>query len=351
MVTGTSEIPARRTWEKPLSLLFTTLLILVVATVSSDAADSEVREKTSANPQEAGTPTQPRLQGQRWSNPATWGGAVPEEGHTVTIPAGKTVMLDTSPPRLDGLRVNGTLRFEDKQLALRSDWIMVHGKMEVGTPADRFRSRARIVLTGSDETQDVMNMGAKVLGIMGGILEIHGQERKGWTHLAATAAKGAEQLTLLNAAGWRAGDRIVVASTDYDPLQAEERTITAVSANTVTLDEPLDYTHWGSLQTVAGGTINERAEVALLSRNVVIAGEEATSGDGFGGQIMVMEGGQARIDGAELTRMGQKNTLRRYPLHFHMLGAAGDPSYLKNTSIHERRSTAASPSTARTSSM
>ena len=56
MVTGTSETPARRTWERPLSLLLTTLLILVVATVGSDAADSEIREKTSVNPQEAETP-------------------------------------------------------------------------------------------------------------------------------------------------------------------------------------------------------------------------------------------------------------------------------------------------------
>lgn len=330
-----TETPTRRTCMRPLTLLLTTLIILVIAGVGSDAADSEVRGKTSSSSQEAGTPAQSRLQGQRWSNPATWGGAVPKEGDTVTIPGGKTVVLDISPPRLEGLQVDGTLRFEDKPLALRSGWIMVHGRMEVGTPADRFASRARIILTGSDENQNVMDMGAKVLGVMGGTLEVHGQERKGWTRLAATAPKGADKLALVNASGWRAGDRIVVASTDYDPLQAEERTITAVSGNTVTLDEPLDYAHWGSLQTIAGQAVDERAEVGLLSRNVIIAGEEATSRDGFGGQIMVMESGQARIDGAELTRMGQKNTLRRYPLHFHMLGAAGDPSYLKNTSIHE----------------
>lgn len=285
----------------------------------------------------------PAVQGQRWSNPATWDGAVPEAGDTVTIPAGKTVVLDTSPPPLAGLEVNGTLRFEDKPLTLRSGWIMVHGKMEVGTPQDRFESRARIVLTGSDRSQNVMNMGAKVLGVMGGTLDVHGQERAGWTRLAATATKGASKLALVDASGWRAGDKIVVASTDYDPGQAEERTITAVSGNTVALDQPLAYTHWGTVQTVAGAPVDERAEVGLLSRNVTIEGEEATSGDGFGGQIMVMNEhmdgmtrpGVARIDGAELTRMGQKNVLRRYPLHFHMLGAAGDSSYLKNSSIHE----------------
>ncbi len=47
-----------------------------------------------------------------------------------------------------------------------------------------------------------------------------------------------------------------------------------------------------------------------------------------------MNGGVARIEGAELTRMGQKAVLRRYPLHFHMLGDAGGRSYLEDSSLH-----------------
>lgn len=46
---------------------------------------------------------------------------MPGEGDTVTIRSGRTVVLGTSPPRLDGLRVDGTLRFKDKDLALPSD--------------------------------------------------------------------------------------------------------------------------------------------------------------------------------------------------------------------------------------
>ena len=272
--------------------------------------------------------------GQNWSDPATWGGSVPGEGETVTIPAGKTVVLDTSPTRLAGLQVDGTLRFGDKNLTLSSDWIVVHGRLEVGTEAVPFRREARIVLTGNDKTQNIMNMGAKVLGVMGGVLDIHGQERRGWTRLAANAAEGATKITVQNASGWRTGDRIAVASTDFDPHQAEERTIRGVSGNTLTLDRPLGHPHRGKTQAIAGRTVDERAEVALLSRNVVVEGEEATSTGGFGGQIMVMDGGQARIEGAELTRMGQKNILRRYPLHFHMLGAGGENSYLRRTSIH-----------------
>lgn len=251
----------------------------------------------------------------------------------VTIPAGKTVLLDASPPPLEGLQIDGALVFEDKDLTLASKWIMVHGKLGVGTEAEPFRHRARIVLTGSDPAQNIMNMGTKVIGVMDGTLDLHGEARKSWTKLAATAQKGSDRLTVEGPTGWRVGDRIVVASTDYDPLQAEEATISAVAGDTVTLDKTLANTHWGTVQTIDGRPVDERAEVALLSRNVTVEGEEASSTGGFGGQIMVMDG-TARIDGTGLTRMGQKNVLRRYPIHFHMLGDAGENSYLKGSSLH-----------------
>lgn len=56
---------------------------------------------------------------------------------------------------------------------------MVHGRLQVGTERTPFGSKARIVLTGDDGTQNVMNMGAKVLGVMGGAPDVHGKERRG----------------------------------------------------------------------------------------------------------------------------------------------------------------------------
>ena len=71
---------------------------------------------------------------------------------------------------------------------------------------------------------------------------------------------------MLNAAGWRAGDEIVLASTDFDPRQAERRTIAAVSGNTITLDKPLDYMHFGEITF----GVDERGEVGMLTRNIKI---------------------------------------------------------------------------------
>ena len=301
---------------------------VVKAKVSNRQASATLRIQAPA-------PPPPPLSGtERWSDAATWGGTVPADGSTVTVPSGKTVLLDRD-VSLTGLQIDGTLVFEEKDLTLKSGWIMVHGKLQVGTEAAPFAHRGRIVLTGTDPTQNVMNMGAKVLGVMGGTLDLHGEARKGWTKLVATAARGSRQLTLEGEPGWRVGDRIAVSSTDYDPRQDEKATVTAVAGNTVTLDRALSKTHWGTVQTIDGRPVDERAEVALLSRNVGVEGEEASSAGGFGGQIMVMGGGAARVEGAELTRMGQKNVLRRYPIHFHMLGDAGANSYLRDTSIHD----------------
>lgn len=280
---------------------------------------------------------------ERWSEPATWGGEVPRDGEAVTIPRGKTVLLDRS-VSLRSLQIDGTLVFEDeKDLELRSDWIMVHGKLRIGSEAEPFQHEATITLTNATPNEDVMNMGDKLIGVMGGTLEVHGAKTTSWTRLTSTANKGASRLSVQDASGWRVGDEVVVASTDYDSRQAEERKVMAVADEEITLDRPLEYQHFGRLQTFAGRSVDERAEVARLSRNVTIRGDAASSVSGFGGQIMAMdmrmEGmtmpAVVRIEGAELTRMGQKNILRRYPLHFHMLGAGGANSYLKNTSIHE----------------
>jgi len=71
----------------------------------------------------------------RWSDPATWPGRkVPKAGESVTIAAGKTVLLDVSPPALNGLTIMGKLAFADTaDLELTTEWIMLHGELEIGT--------------------------------------------------------------------------------------------------------------------------------------------------------------------------------------------------------------------------
>src|SRR5690606_20314183 len=106
------------------------------------------------------------------------------------------------------------------------------------------------------------------------------------------------------------------------------------SGRSVTIDKPLSYRHFGRLQRFAGRTVDQRAEVALLSRSITIEGDPASTRSGFGAQVMVMDSGVLRLDGVELQRVGQLGQLRRYPIHFHMLGTAGRNSFVRRSSIH-----------------
>jgi cell migration-inducing and hyaluronan-binding protein len=300
--------------------VFTAALLLAASLPAPAPAATVQRAQESSMPQQ-------------WSAPSTWGGRVPAEGDLVTIPYGAHVVLDRSTPPLSGLQIDGTLSFARKNLQLAASWIVVHGTLRIGSERRPFTHDAVVTLTGARSGADVMGMGTKVLGVMGGRLELHGEPRHGWTRLDATVEPGGTTIELARPMPWRVGDRIVLASSDYWRQHDEERTITAVDGRTLTVDAPLEYRHWGELQRYAGGVVDERAEVGLLTRNVVVRGDPGSESAGFGGHLMAMQGARVRIEGVELDRMGQRTTLRRYPVHFHM-GGDGSGSYLKRSSIH-----------------
>jgi cell surface hyaluronidase len=278
-----------------------------------------------------------------WSDRFSWPTrTLPTANSDVSIPLGQKMLLDVSPPALGGLTIEGELAFAEKDLTLSSRYIMLHGKLAVGSATKPFSKRAILEFTGSDTSQNIMNMGTKGILSMGGVLELFGESnRTSWTRLGAHANKGANSISVLEANNWRVGDKIAIASTDYNSRQAEKFTISAISGNNITLNAALKYNHFGQTQSFAGKTLESRAEVALLSRNVTLRGEESSSSSTgnssgettFGAQIMLMSGSKARLQGIELTRVGHKNTLRRYPIHFHMLADGGDGSFIKDSSI------------------
>jgi len=270
----------------------------------------------------------------RWSQRSTWGGALPQKGELVTIPEGVSLLLDESPPELQGLMVEGSLRFARKRLSLSAGWIMVHGRLQIGSKNRPFRHRAMITLTGKESNVSTMGSGTKSLSVMGGKVEIHGAGRaKSWTRLERTAKAGSTQLVLASAPHWKAGDQIVIASTDFDPFEAETAVIGEINKRVVTVASPLRHSHWAKSQSFGTSSLLERAEVGLLSRNILIRGDEASIEDGFGGHVMVHQGSVAHITGVEFFRMGQEGILGRYPVHFHELGGS-NTSYLKESSIH-----------------
>src|SRR6187397_1138375 len=267
-----------------------------------------------------------------WSNPATWPNKkVPAAGDKVEIASGKEVILDVSPPALGGLTVNGKLTFADKSdLELTTEWVMVHGELEVGTEARPFTHKATITLTDKVKNEQMMGMGDRGIMLSGGTLNLHGDRTNTWTKLAKTAEAGSNSIEVLNAAQWRVGDEIVLASTDFNPRQAERRTISAVSGNTITLDKKLDYMHFGKITF----DVDERGEVGLLTRNIKVQASADADKSFQGGHIMAMGASKMFVEGVELQRMGQNLTLARYPIHWHLIGDAKG-QYIRNAAIHD----------------
>ncbi len=58
------------------------------------------------------------------------------------------MLLDVSPPRLGALVVAGRLKFNNTNLELSVDSIVVHGLLEVGTEAQPFTASATIRVNG-----------------------------------------------------------------------------------------------------------------------------------------------------------------------------------------------------------
>ena len=177
---------------------------------------------------------------------------------------------------------------------------------------------------------------------------MHGKPRsQTWSSLMVTAPAGSTQIELVSAQAnpldWEIGEEIVIASTDFEGRHAEQRTITQItglnSIPVITLDRPLEYKHFAGVETFGGDSIEMRAEVGLLSRNVRYRGDPETSArDQYGAHIMVHSPGDesavGRIENVEFTDCGQAFKLGRYPIHFHMIGTV-NKSYIKNNAIHQ----------------
>src|SRR5690606_37321993 len=177
-------------------------------------------------------------QASRWSDPATWPNRkVPVAGEKVTIAKDKQVVLDVNTPALGRLSIDGKLTFANNaDVELTTEWIMLHGELEIGTEAKPHTRKATITFTDNVKGEDIMaGMGDRGIMISGGTLNLHGDRTHTWTKLASTANAGATSIQVLDAKGWKVGDEIVLASTDFDPRQAERRTITAISGNNLTL--------------------------------------------------------------------------------------------------------------------
>ncbi|KAM3928399.1 fibrocystin-L-like [Leptodactylus fuscus] len=318
-----------------------------------------------------------------WSSKYTWGGeSPPDEGSMAVITQGQTILLDVSTPVLKMLLIQGgTLVFDEADIELQAENILITdgGALQIGTEQAPFQHKAIITLHGYIRSPELPLYGAKTLAVRHGTLDLHGiPVPVTWTRLAQTAQNGSSTLILQKSVTWKPGDEIVIASTGdrHSQSQNEKRIIQSVSADgtNVTLTEPLLYKHLGISVTLPDGTVFEaRAEVGLLTRNIVVRGStnmewsdtipacpegfdtgefttqtcfqgrfgETIGSDQFGGCIMfhAPQPDQllsiGRIEYVEVFHAGQAFRLGRYPIHWHLMGDVMYKSYVRGCGIHQ----------------
>ncbi len=341
---------------------------------SGDPADSGAPVDTPDTPdapppfeEDPDPPAEMPPAGDAWSDPDTWpSGRVPGAGDDVTIPEGQTVLLDVSPEELGGVTIDGELSFAEADLELTAEWILVHGKLQIGRENRPFPNHATITLTGDNpDDPDTMGMGTRGILVMGGVLDLHSEAPHPiWTKIDAHADEQATELSLLEEVAWNEGDEIVLAPTDFFEVAGRTELLQVASADgaSVSLAQPTQNFHWGALQyvtdaeeaivleptnSVTDKVIDQRAEVGNITRKIKIQGADDAlwQDDSFGAHVMVMYPGVARVDGVELTRVGQAGHLARYPFHWHMWSYESDGSergdaegqYIRNSAIHHSK--------------
>jgi hypothetical protein len=124
---------------------------------------------------------------------------------------------------------------------------------------------------------------------------------------------------------WFVGDWIAVGATGYFYDESERFQILEISGGTaIRLSSLARYLHYGELQNYQSGwrnfTLDERAEVALLTRNIRMYSNYQGANGTRGPQIMGTSGSVLNLQFIEIDRGGHENVLRRYPIHFHILG-------------------------------
>src|SRR6202041_2521598 len=188
------------------SLLFLSLLVPAFFVLGGYAV-VQAQQKTSST-----------ASAKRWSDASTWPDKkVPGKDAAVTIDQGMNVILDVTPPALRSLTINGKLSFADnKDLELTTEWVMVHGELEIGTEAKPHTRKATITLTDNVKDEDMSGIGGtndrsdRGIMLMGGTLNLHGNRTNSWTKLSKTAGAASNSIEALTAAGWRGGAAVVL---------------------------------------------------------------------------------------------------------------------------------------------
>lgn len=245
-----------------------------------------------------------------WFNPNTWaGGRIPNANAKVVIPKGINVSYDNvSNTRLFSLRVDGHLDFAtnaDTKMVIDTFIVSPDGKLTIGTKDKPVQGNVQTEILIADNGAIDTKWDPEQLSrgiISHGTVSIHGQAKTSHLKVTIDPTAGDKTLTLEKApTNWQVGDEIVLTGTQYvvEGTQDEQRTITAINGNRITLDKALTYNH----QTPRSDL---KAYVANQSRNIVFATENADKlPSNQRGHVMFMHSDNVDVRYVEFNELGR----------------------------------------------
>eukprot|EP00340_Litonotus_pictus_P012293 CAMPEP_0170537490 /NCGR_PEP_ID=MMETSP0209-20121228/102744_1 /TAXON_ID=665100 ORGANISM="Litonotus pictus, Strain P1" /NCGR_SAMPLE_ID=MMETSP0209 /ASSEMBLY_ACC=CAM_ASM_000301 /LENGTH=2876 /DNA_ID=CAMNT_0010838997 /DNA_START=139 /DNA_END=8769 /DNA_ORIENTATION=- len=287
-----------------------------------------------------------------WSNPSIWGGTVPRDGDDVEVPMSWELLLDVDTAKLGNLIIRGTLVFDNTKsgLDLKANNILITdtGNLTIGTAEHPFEKPASITLLGNGAKSNIalgsdMPTTFKSLTNLN-ILNVFGINKAPYTSRLLETIKGEEgegtskSIKVSPGLKWQSGEKIVISTTHQFANKTEVFTISSYSSSSgiLALDRLPTYTHIGypeeeilDLDTEPyniKAKIDERAVVALLTRNIKIQGDEEYSyigGNLLTGTFVYEEyftNGTSLINHAEFRNMGRTESETYAAVLFYKTG-------------------------------
>ncbi|MEM7097935.1 MAG: G8 domain-containing protein [Pseudomonadota bacterium] len=290
------------------------------------------------------------IQNGSWTNPDTWGGAIPVDGDRVQIPEGTEVTIaGMLSARLKTLRIDGTLSFSPgNDTLLQVDTLVstCTGALQIGTEATPIQSDvgATIVFVDDGPVGDPNLVGRGAL-LMGQTV-IHGAPKTHRAIIAPHARQGDSVLRLTTTpSGWREGDQLIITGTvPNNPTSDEIRTVSSINGSEITLNAALNLDHSApradlnvyvanatrNVEFVSENTATQnRGHIMLMSANANIQNarftelgrtDKTTELDDFEFLFPDDGAGDDAPATASVTALGGRNVRGRYAIHFHQIG-------------------------------
>lgn len=165
-----------------------------------------------------------------------------------------------------------------------------YGRLQIGTEDYPYQNKLNITLHGGYYDRQLPIFGNKAIGCHACVFDIHGKFRnKTWTELGQTVLPGSTTVKLAEAVDWQVGESFFVASTNFDYNEAERRIISSIDTTKtlITVEDPFVFTHLSQSESVNGVILNVKAEVGLLTRNVLITGTQDSLGSNHGAHVLL----------------------------------------------------------------